>query len=394
MTRLPMGFTLSVKILQHTLTAITAEACHGLPVQHEVYVDNVRISGDFHAVNFASIRIRALATKFGFEFNIESGNNTHQKGEFLGIDYGLGRVALSATFIQKLTMFCSIHRIPLCPTAFKIKQRHFESLWGKLLWAARVLDVDMSLYWKILRFRRSVCRLDANSELHIYGPIANDLLLLLRVVLANKPRNASGAKADHPEATLITDASTAGYGANLINGTEVHYYAGVFSALDASKHINEKEMKAVLFALIHWRSLLQRKHVNILVDNNVTRFCLRRGGSRSYHLDRLSVQVLQRLSDSYSVAYIPSRENPADLLSRLYVPISSVQQLLHLSRTEPHIFTPETLTQFLNALFQHAPVESYNYISNNIMLTQQPLVGRECLNLHDGSVSSCNAICQ
>ena len=122
-----------------------------------------------------------------------------------------------------------------------------------------------------------------------------------------------------PQLTLYTDSSDIMWGAHLGNQMVSEYW----SRLNVLKHINEKELQAVLLALTHFRLQLQNKTVMICTDSMVALHYIRKqGGTRSEGLIPLALQLWDlaiRNNIQLLVRHVPGKENViADHLSRLH----------------------------------------------------------------------------
>ena len=91
------------------------------------------------------------------------------------------------------------------------------------------------------------------------------------------------------EFTILTDASTQGWGA-LMGDSQI---SGTWTRTDRKLHINWLELKAVVSALKHWAPVLQGHQVMISTDNStVVSYINKQGGTRSPTLLRLTVELL------------------------------------------------------------------------------------------------------
>jgi hypothetical protein len=84
-----------------------------------------------------------------------------------------------------------------------------------------------------------------------------------------------------PSLTLYTDSSLQGWGAFL----EGKSASGVWSLVQQQEHINLLEMRAVLLALQHFKTLLVSKAVVLATDNTtVVAYLQNEGGTRCHAL--------------------------------------------------------------------------------------------------------------
>ena len=74
----------------------------------------------------------------------------------------------------------------------------------------------------------------------------------------------------------------------------------------------------MLLASKRWAQQLEEKNVEFFVDNTAAMGSLRRGYSRSYHLNKRTKEWLRITADINirGISYIQSDDNPSDALSR------------------------------------------------------------------------------
>jgi hypothetical protein len=114
---------------------------------------------------------------------------------------------------------------------------------------------------------------------------------------------------------IYTDASPWGFG--LVFGTEL---VGEPWHDKSDTHINILETLTVYFALRRWAPELATHSVRFIMDNTTALHCLRRGGSRNPHIQRI-VEKFWLMAAKHSISpvfeYINTKDNDvADALSR------------------------------------------------------------------------------
>ena len=130
-----------------------------------------------------------------------------------------------------------------------------------------------------------------------------------------------------PSLTLYTDSSLQGWGA-FLEGKSV---SGVWSLVQQQEHINLLEMRAVLLALQHFKTLLVSKAVVLATDNTtVVAYLQNQGGTRCHALFPLCKEILLCLLSHIHlvVGHIPGTFNVlADCLSRFHNPVNTEWEL-------------------------------------------------------------------
>lgn len=112
------------------------------------------------------------------------------------------------------------------------------------------------------------------------------------------------------------DASSVGFGYSVHGDSEARG-GGRWLAADADRHINEKELLAVVFALKALSPPMSHKLV-ILVDSTVAFHALRKGYSASPGVNQVCAEIwgLIPKTTALDLRWIPSVANPADPPSR------------------------------------------------------------------------------
>ena len=123
----------------------------------------------------------------------------------------------------------------------------------------------------------------------------------------------------NPDIVLTTDASKQGWGAV----RDHHTTGGRWSPVEAELHINELELKAVLFALRSLCNDVSNKHIRIMSDNTTTVCYINNmGGSKSracYDIARRIWKLALERNNFLSSAHLPGKQNiVADRESRVF----------------------------------------------------------------------------
>ena len=121
-------------------------------------------------------------------------------------------------------------------------------------------------------------------------------------------------EARKPTTTIITDASLEGWGA--IWGDKQVY--GLWEKGEEGR-IDNLELRTVLIALQTWPVAQRHKNILLRCDNTTAVIYVNRMGGRVDHLNEIAKEIwkiLEQNSSFMTAAYINTKENPADTLTR------------------------------------------------------------------------------
>lgn len=123
----------------------------------------------------------------------------------------------------------------------------------------------------------------------------------------------------NPDIVITTDASKQGWGAVRDNQTT----GGRWAPVEAEQHINELELKAVLFALCSLCNNVRNQHIRIMSDNTTTVCYINNmGGSKSRACNDIAKRIWQfalQRNNFLSSAHLPGKQNTlADRESRVF----------------------------------------------------------------------------
>ena len=105
-------------------------------------------------------------------------------------------------------------------------------------------------------------------------------------------RSGVPLRSEEPSATLMTDASLAGWGAHLVQGDARLQRAGVWPTGYEGRSINTLELETVLLAIEAFSSELRDKTILILTDNSTAvSYLAKQGGTHSSLLCSLTWQI-------------------------------------------------------------------------------------------------------
>lgn len=308
-------------------------------VRQTVHIDNIRFW------SLSQKHIAAVARSFqevcvgaGVTLNQEEENAPHQVGVFIGMkfQYDIGTVSLSDKTRSKLV-------------AAETTLQNKEATWADILgvfgicvFASRVTRFALATMWRIFKYVRrrahafSVGQIDIDSPAQVWPhtiPVWSDWIArLLAAPPARHGATALDLQADFN--MLVTDASLDGYGAILMTASgRLHFLQGRWSQHTAGKNpsllrpddINMLEMRAVGLAARKFTAQLRTLPLLVLVDNTSTMYVLRRGQAAELDFNdatRITLEHLRVLGVDTFVAWVDTRSNPSDALSRGLLPAS------------------------------------------------------------------------
>ena len=225
-------------------------------------------------------------------------------------------------------------------------EEKFQSLCQKILIFSNSPSVTAQQFSQLLGFLNSLADVVPLGRLHIRplqfflqehwdsaSQVWEALVPILPVLLphldwwTHKENVLTGVALLHPvpSLTLYTDSSLQGWGAFL----EGKSLSGVWSLAQQQEHINLLEMRAVLLALQHFKTLLVSKAVVLATDNTtVVAYLQNQGGTRCHALFLLCKEILLLSHIHLVVRHIPGTFSVlADCLSHFHNPVNTEWEL-------------------------------------------------------------------
>jgi hypothetical protein len=309
---------ITMALAGHSAVCCEAERCpYGDP---QVYVDGGRFTGSPEDCSAVAEWWTSRAIRFGATF--KSAPVAATAYDFVGLHFNHedGATSVAETTRRKFPQ----------TVGHTMTAHELEVLVGRLCWAAEALSIPLAEYhFALKRVRRVFNALNRGTmQDHDTVQLSHSCRAdLQKLCLACKGVLHPSPKPKEVVAELFTDASLQGWGAVLyLRGRQPLVTGSRWTTVHCSTEIAELEMAAVDHAVRQFRHELQHvASLRIVVDNTTVMSAVLKGRSRSDAVAvRLaaSIPLLRNLGVPVSVAYITSRDNPADLPSRV-VPAKS-----------------------------------------------------------------------
>eukprot|EP00759_Apiculatamorpha_spiralis_P014890 PhF_6_TR21657/c4_g2_i2/m.30861 len=304
-TVLVMGSKPAAELMQ-CITEVLVQARQTTDTVFNVHIDNVR---------WLSTKEQDLRTCYdifvenvnmvgkNLKINQDFMSKPHSCGMAFGVlyEYEKGKVALPGKFLYKLEGLLEEILKPMTV------QRAYEIM-GLMFFGSTVLNINVGRFWYIVKwYRRIASKVERgdysmDSIVSVWESKRKDFKDWILILQRNEP--VDHHVAEH-EFTLFTDASNTGYGAVLLHDGMIvkdfgkktpQEFAGRWDALNAGKHINLLEAKAVQHALEYFGSQLQGSTVRVMIDNTSLLGALKNKYSQSFALNSETQKILERLN--------------------------------------------------------------------------------------------------
>jgi hypothetical protein len=327
MTRLPMGISVAVEIMQmitETLIGshLTCSPQHSFSgVTQHAFVDDFRVAGSASSVDCTVSKILQRASQMGVTFKSSLARVTSY--EFLGLAWN--HSSHSICIGTKLRF-----KIPTTMSA-SIRLDNLESLTARLIHCSGALrlpliDHYLTLKWVARRLNElNHGRLKLDSYLSIPPGMLNDFN---RWIADARSTKIFSPRPLNPLVVIYSDASLKGWGAILINHLQQAFVTGGawpehLRTTDTGK-IGMLEAMAISNALADFDDhIMHAKNLELRVDNTSVVAALIRGTARAESIAAALKQPVTRLAQhdiAVTVKYVKSEDNIADPVSRLLRP--------------------------------------------------------------------------
>ena len=271
----------------------------------------------------ATLQIALYLASLGWTLSLGKCDFTPQHAiKYLGWRWAFDTLTLKMTpEMRKSLLFRVRQWIEKAVRRERVSCRRLGSLIGCLNFL-RCQIPRASLYLSTLHaaLTRGVNSSGWNGYITLEPQIASELQFWWRNISYNTPFSY---RVREPQATLTTDASKRGWGAELEIGSQSLISFGSYSMIEGSDSSNLRETRAVLRALLYFREALIANAIHSLTirtDNMVTVYNLQRQGSSKHLLNetRQIFSILLKLDIRIRIMHVPGVQNTlADALSRM-----------------------------------------------------------------------------
>ena len=314
--RLPMGLATAPEIC-HILTSVVAgNAIYVKPEfalkRVEVWIDNIRITGDKDYTEYASYALDEAAKNLGFQFN--ECEQPLQKYSFLGVEFN--HATKSVRPAEK-----TINKIKTSSPNLTIED--LESLVSRLLYTAGINRYDLTkVFWLLKMTRRRLSEVnkgtvDVTAPSNLPESAKHELTWWCNFCFRREwtiVRSYAETKS-----VLYTDSTLQGWGAVLVDHNNQVRIAGDRWRVPFV-NVNEAECTAVLEGLTVFSKFFPgHSLITVVVDNTSVMHCVNKGSTKSEDMNTKLSSIVKMCAErvwKLKVSYIRSKENPADPPSR------------------------------------------------------------------------------
>ena len=319
LTRLPMGHVCAPEIMNTITAVVSGDPLFVRPefaeklVKIDWWIDNIRIYGDKERVREATNRMDEFARLCNATWKVQDTVNLGTEYEFLGafFSHPTREVSLGEKITKRIKA-CNLN----CITAAAA-----ESLSGRLLHASAISGVPPGRFWFAMKFLRRLTNKLNRGAILVSERISlpNSVKAELRAWMhqVQKGRTILPDEKVGKTAEVFIDASLKGWGGVIVwDSAEMEILGGQWP-LGEERHINILEADALGKTL---SAITRADHLSIWVDNTTVcgsfrkKMCARSHSLNSFIL--VSIEKLLRLKCSFTLQWVSTKYNPADIPSR------------------------------------------------------------------------------
>lgn len=281
------------------------------------FIDDTLIShSSFEGCNQSVHATVELLRKMGFSINVGKSVLTPTKSlEYLGnvINSEQMTVTLPERRRQKIIQCCK--ELVHCDRAHI---RDVAKVVGLLVAATPAVEMG-KLHYRRLETAKISALKEVGGNFDKWIAITHDMKIDLLWWLNHIAVQSRNIFRESAEIDLYTDASNLGWGASL-NHQQIN---GRWSLSETDLHINEKELKAILFALHSFASQLRGKHIKVFCDNTTAvHYVNEMGGTKSVMCNAICLKIwdlCEKIEVWVTCSHVPGRVNLlADAASRKF----------------------------------------------------------------------------
>lgn len=315
--RLPMGVVPACEFVQRLVSQLANKS----EKDSIVHIDNVMYAGkDRSTVEKRAENFIQMCSKCSVTLNDYELPSNAIKFWNLECDFKEKSVKMSQSWLDKLAS-SSVEKTATVKEIFQ--------LFGRLLYASRVLERNIGDYFLSFKFFRQVSykftklAVDLDTILKVPPCVMKQLQQWIQEILQNPKVILKQSRVINP-IKVFTDASSIGWGCVVFDGANVYTFGDKFSQEERELHINSKELLAVLKTLQKFQHHLQGRAIQLNVDNTTALGILKKKYSVKNELHNTYAKEIHRLAHIVDFLYVPSGENPADRFSRIFEEPKSV----------------------------------------------------------------------
>jgi hypothetical protein len=285
-------------------------------VDESAYIDNSRLVGPLDSLKtlqtFFVCRARAMEVTLN-----DPPSEIATRYEHLGImfDHNTKIVALSQRTEMKLR-----NMMANAPTTL----RNLMQAVGLLIFCSKVLQYPLANGYYVFKFIRRRLAMGFLLDQQCW-PWECVLLALnnWKQSLTNQHRHIRPIYEHNKQlqGVVFTDASLTGWGVTIFRGTAHNHISSGCGRFRRRENIAVLEARALLVGVeAALGEAVQPPGWNFFVDNTVVLGALKKGWSQNFVLNKLVLDIIARTAvGSFTFNYIPSANNLADTLSRIFV---------------------------------------------------------------------------
>lgn len=314
---LPFGLSWSPIMFCKTLRPVI-EAARRAGIRIVCYMDDILVLGrSENECAEARNRVLALLHNLGWHVNEKKCSlQPAQTIEFLGflVDFR-GSPTVNATAAKMRALKHDLRRLLSTASHGPVPVRRLAQIAGTCCSLTRAVLPGKFMLRNVYRDIQTATSWGGNVTLS--DPARRDVTWWLEMM---HRWNGTALLTPVADSQLDTDASPFGWGARLSLPGAVHLASGLFEKETARRHINFKEMSAVLLALRSFAPLIHRRTLLLRCDSAVTVAVINRWCSRSPALNGLTRELFhltKQLQVHLLAVHIPGVSNTIpDQLSR------------------------------------------------------------------------------